>query len=244
MSTPTTPPQLSQPSFFNLLLESRAPFEFASLVLHLNALKSVPRGSGKTVLLVPGYMADDHSMRPLGYYLSHLGYDVHYAELGRNRGHVEEDIVRLQNRTTALSKHLDNKAIALIGWSLGGVLAREVTRLLPTTVSEVITFGTPIVGGPKFTALGARYIKERNIDIEEMELDIHQRNQLGFEQPVTSIYSKTDGIVSWEASVDCYNAQAKNVEVTGSHLGLGLNHDVWQLVAYTLADNTKATQAQ
>ena len=243
LSTPSAPPQFSQPSFLNRLLETRAPFEFASLAWNLKELTNVPKGDGRSLLLVPGYMADDHSMRPLGYYLSYIGYDVHYAELGRNRGNVEEDIVRLQNRTRSLSEDLGNNTISLIGWSLGGVLAREVTRLLPDTVREVITFGTPIVGGPKFTALGARYIKQKKINIHELEQDIHRRNTLGFKQPVTSIYSKTDGIVSWQASVDRYNQQAKNVEVTGSHLGLGLNHDVWRLIAYTLAESNKTNQA-
>lgn len=237
------PPQFKQPKFLSILLESRAPFEFASLAWNINTLKNVPKGHGRIVLLIPGYMADDHSMRPLGYYLSHIGYNVHYAELGRNQGDVEQDIVRLQSRVSALSAELHDEPITLIGWSLGGVLAREATRLMPITVEEVITLGTPIVGGPKFTALGKRYVKQKKIDIDALELDIHQRNMIGFKQPVTSIYSKTDGVVSWQASIDCYNKQAKNVEVSGSHLGLGVNPDVWKLIAYTLAEPKAALSA-
>lgn len=232
------PPQFKRPSMFYTLLEPRAAIEFLSLAWHLGELRNVPRGNGRSLILVPGYKADDHSMRPLGFYLTQIGYDVHYAKLGRNQGDVELDIERLKVRVQTLSSELCDIPITLIGWSLGGLLAREVTRILPKIVDEVITFGTPIVGGPKFTVIGQRFIEQKQLDMEALEQDIHERNTLGFEQPITSIYSKTDGIVSWRASIDRYNSQAKNVEVTGPHLGLGLNPDVWKLVAYTLAESS------
>jgi pimeloyl-ACP methyl ester carboxylesterase len=230
----TKPPQFSKPSLFDILREVRAPFEFASVALHVHALRQAPRGNGRAVLLVPGYLADDHSMRPLGAYLKYLNYDVYYTELGRNMGKVNADMMRLGDRVESVSQSVGGEKVTLIGWSLGGVLTREVARLFPDVVQEVLTLGTPIVGGPKFTSVGKRYAKRNNIDLDEFELDVHQRNSIGLTQPVTSIYSKSDGVVAWQASVDIYNHQATSIEVNGSHMGLGVNPKVWLTIADVL----------
>jgi hypothetical protein len=237
-----SPPQLKRPTLVKILLETRAPFEFASLGLHVKQLRQAPKGDGRAIILVPGYMTDDYSMWPLGRYLSYLGYDVYYPEMGRNRGDVDVDMIRLGERVEAVSAKLSGKNVTILGWSLGGVLAREAARLYPNVVREVITFGTPIVGGPKFTSVGRRYAKVKNIDLEAFELDVHQRNLIGFSQPVTSIYSKSDGVVGWEASIDIYNKHANNIEVFGSHLGLGVNPQVWLVIANTLANSHSPLQ--
>lgn len=225
------PPQFPKPTLLDILREVRAPFEFASLALNVHALSKAPKGNGRAVMLVPGYLADDHSMRPLGAYLKFLGYDVYYTELGRNMGKVNTDMMRLGKRVESVSQGLNAEKVTLIGWSLGGVLTREVARLFPDVVQQVLTLGTPIVGGPKFTSVGKRYATLNNIDLEEFELDVHQRNAIGLTQPVTSIYSKSDGVVSWQASVDIYNQHAINIEVNSSHMGLGVNPKVWLIVA-------------
>lgn len=230
------PPQFPKPSLFDILREIRAPFEFASVALYVRALSQAPKGNGRAVLLVPGYLADDHSMRPLGAYLKYLGYAVYYTELGRNMGKVNTDMMLLGDRVEAVSQGLDGEKITLIGWSLGGVLTREVARLFPDVVQEVLTLGTPIIGGPKFTTVGKRYAKGNNIDLEEFELDVHQRNSIGLTQPITSIYSKSDGVVSWQASVDIYNQHAINIEIDSSHLGLGVNPKVWLTIAEVLGN--------
>ncbi|MFT4807284.1 MAG: putative esterase YcpF (UPF0227 family) [Paraglaciecola sp.] len=228
------PPQFPKPTLLDILAEVRAPFEFASLALNVHALSKAPKGNGRAVMLVPGYLADDHSMRPLGAYLKYLGYDVYYTELGRNMGKVNTDMMRLGERVESVSQDLNAEKVTLIGWSLGGVLTREVARLFPDVVQQVLTLGTPIVGGPKFTSVGKRYATLNNIDLEEFELDVHQRNAIGLTQPVTSIYSKSDGVVSWQASVDIYNQQARNIEVNSSHMGLGVNPKVWLIIAAIL----------
>jgi pimeloyl-ACP methyl ester carboxylesterase len=228
------PPQFPKPTLLDILREVRAPFEFASLAFHAHALSHAPKGNAEAVMLVPGYLADDYSMRPLGAYLKYLGYDVYYTELGRNMGKVNTDMMRLGKRVESVSQALDAKKVTLIGWSLGGGLTREVARLFPDVVQQVLTLGTPIVGGPKFTSVGKRYAKLNNIDLEAFELDVHQRNSIGLTQPVTSIYSKSDGVVGWQASVDIYNQQAINIEVNGSHMGLGVNPKVWLTIADVL----------
>ena len=233
-TTHDTPPQCDKPSLLSMLLEARAPIEFAALGLYARSLSKQPKGNGRPVLLVPGYLAGDLSMRPLGTYLSYLGYCVYYPRMGRNMGNVNTDMLRLGARAESIFEELGGQQVAMIGWSLGGIITRETARLFPKAINEVITLGSPIIGGPKFTSIGKRYISANNIDIDAFELDVHQRNSLGFSQAITSIYSKSDGVVGWQASVDTYNKHAKNIEVSGSHLGLGLNPRVWKIIAQTL----------
>lgn len=228
---------LSPPAPLQTLKEVFAPIEWFGTLIRANQLRKLPAGDGRPVMLAPGYMADEWTMLPLKRFLQSLNYQVFDWGLGRNRGKVDNDIDAL---AWQISQRREDNQLAepftLIGWSLGGVISREVARLYPHLVREIITMGTPITGGPKYTALGKRYASRENLDLEQFEQQVLSRNKLGFSQPVTSIFSKADGIVSWEASLDVYNRQARNIEVGGSHLGLGLNTRVWQLIACILAE--------
>ncbi|MEM8931227.1 MAG: hypothetical protein AAGE94_08625 [Acidobacteriota bacterium] len=246
-------PNCEAPSRLATLLEARAPLEVLGLAARLRSLAAAPRGDRRPVLLVPGYLADGYSMAPLGTFLKFLGYRVLDWGLGRNRGDVEEDILRLGGQVEKISEALGSEALGsktlvsepltLIGWSLGGVLCREVARLYEPRVREVITFGTPIVGGPKYTAVAQMMVRLKDIDLPILEQDILRRNRLGLRQPVASIFSKSDGVVGWRSSVDVFNSQARNIEVTGSHLGLGLNAEVWLTIADLLATDAAPPEA-
>jgi pimeloyl-ACP methyl ester carboxylesterase len=187
------------------------------------------------LLLVPGYRTDESSMRPLGRYLAFLGYDVYDWGLGRNNGDVDGYTHRVGELAAEISAAAGDQPVTLIGWSLGGVIARETARLYPDTVREVITMGTPIVGGPKYTAVAQRFAKIANIDLDEFEKEVHERNSIGIRQPITAIYSRSDGVVGWRACVDTYNQHARNIEVNSSHFGIGANSRVWRLIADVLA---------
>lgn len=230
--------ELAPPTKLLSLREIQAPLDWLQTIVTLPQLLSMPKSDGRPVLLAPGFMADKWSMRPLKGFLDKLGYDVYDWNLGRNRGDVDEDIVRLGRQTLELSLELD-RPITLIGWSLGGVLCREVARLFPDAVSEVITMGTPVTGGPKYTAPGKRYAAQKNIDMDELEIKIAERNAIGFSQPITVLFSKLDGIVSWQAALDVYNQQARHIEIDGTHLGIGFHRDSWRAIAYILAGQSE-----
>ncbi|HKL61889.1 MAG TPA: alpha/beta fold hydrolase [Woeseiaceae bacterium] len=215
------------------LLEVRAPLEGLGLAAFWPWIAFVPRGDGRPVVLAPGYGASDVSMYPLYRYLKCLGYDVHHWGLGRNQGKVTHYVATLKVHVRELHESA-GETVTLIGWSLGGVVMREIAREAPELVREVITMGTPIVGGPKYTRVGEEFAKRENLDLDRFEIAAHERNMEGIRCPVTSIYSKTDGVVSWRASIDRYNSQARNIRVPGSHLGLGFNPAVWRVIATTL----------
>ena len=230
--------ELRPPGKLQTLLEARTPFQAAFSFLHACALKAAPKGDGRAIVLLPGYLTDKYAMYPLKSYLSYLGYKVFDWGQGRNMGAVEELVDAEITHIEQLKASRGIESFTLIGWSLGGVISREIARLLPDTIDEVITMGTPITGGPKYTAPGQQYIKSHGVDIEELEALILERNQMGLTQPVTSIYSKSDGIVAWEAALDIYNKHAQNIEVSSTHLGMGVNAQVWLTVANVLSKTT------
>ena len=157
-----------------------------------------------------------------------------------NQGSVDHDVGRFEERARAFYEENDQRPLTLIGWSLGGIIARETARLSPDVTRELITMGTPIIGGPRYTTPGRQYAKSANIDLDSFERDVHARNSIGFEQPLTVIYSNRDGIVGPDIAKDIYNPQARNIRVDGGHLGLGFNPKVWRIIADTLAVDTLA----
>ena len=126
------------------------------------------------------------------------------------------------------------RPVHLIGWSLGGVLSREVAREEPDYVRQVITMGSPIIGGPKYTSL-ARIAQREGADLDEIERMIAAREARPIQVPVTSIYSRRDGIVAWQASIDHHTPDAEHVEVQTTHLGFGQSPEVFKVLAASLA---------
>jgi len=153
------------PSRLATLMELRAPLDWASLLYRAPQLAVAPKGDGRPVMLIPGYGTDETSMRPLSRYLEYLGYDVYDWAQGRNRGDVEKDIRRVGKRTQEIHDARGKEPVTLIGWSLGGVAAREAARLFESYVREVVTLGTPIIGGPKYTSVGRRFAEQANLDL-------------------------------------------------------------------------------
>ena len=241
-SLPEQAPVCERPSTIASLLELRAPAELLAGVARLPSLLRSPKGEPRPIMLAPGFLTDEYAMAPLGKFLKFLGYDVYHWGLGRNMGDVELLIEGMANTIRVYRDAYQLQPFTLIGWSLGGVISREVARQFPGDVSEVITLGTPIIGGPKYTSVADKFKRMKGIDFDQLEQEIHSRNLEGITQPVTSIYSKTDGVVSWQSSIDIYNEHALNIEVNGSHLALGVNTRVWRNIAKILASNNHIQQ--
>ncbi len=222
---------LQSPAAESGILEARALFEFSSLLPAIPGLLTLPRGDGRPVMTLPGFGADDASTWPLRQFLASLGYRPLPWGLGVNDD-PEAMAERLLER---LAKQTSNEPITFIGWSLGGIVARLVALHAPSSVREVITMGTPVEGGPKYTSIGGIYARGRGINLDEFEARVHSVNARGIEAPLTVIFSRTDAVVGWRAAIDRYNPQARHVEVRSSHLGLGANPSVYRVIARTLA---------
>ncbi len=222
---------LRAPTRRSLLGEAAGPLEMTRLGRRALMLARQPRGHGEPVRLFPGFRAGDASTAALRRYLSGLGYDARGWGLGRNTGRVPA----LLGRATAAAARdaaASGQRLHLIGWSLGGVIARELARDRPDLVAQVITFGSPIVGGPRYTALAHMFGPER---IAAIEAGIRDRSATPITVPVTAIHSRRDGIAGWTACIDDLTPGAENLEVRSTHIGMGIDPDVWEIIAQRLA---------
>ena len=225
---------VAPPSPLLLMLEARAFGEFAALLLSGPFLKSLPRGDGHGVLVIPGFGASDLSTRAMRRVLERLGYDVHGWGQGRNlgmRAHIRE---RLRQRLDELHRSHGRK-VSLIGWSLGGVFVRELARHQPERVRRVITLGSPINGHPQSNNVDALYRWVNRGVGAKLDWEAFQRRRVPPGVPCTAIYSRSDGIVHWRCCLEEPAPNTENVEVRASHFGLAVNKQVLRVVAERLA---------
>lgn len=227
---------LKAPATSGMIREARGLIELPRLLLRFPGLARQPRGNREPVLILPGYGAGDGSTVILKIYLQFLGYRVRGWGLGRNIGEVADLLPRILKRLASLSRRSDHQTVTIIGWSLGGYLARELARERPDLVRQVITLGTPVVGGPKYTVVAESY-RRRGIDIEAIAAEVEWRSNAALlETPVLAIYSRADAIVAWQACIDRQTPNVEHVEVKTTHLGLGFSPDVFKIIARALAE--------
>lgn len=229
-------PDLSPPaaSLASLAREATGVFELAGLWRRAGSLSRVPRGDGRSVFVLPGFGADAGSTWPLRAFLRGTGYFALDWGGGRNIGDVAESLAAMGERVRA-ERARTGRAVSLVGWSLGGYLAREVARDEPDAVRSVITFGSPVIGGPRYTTVASR-ARQRGWDLDDIEAAVAARKQVPLRVPITAIYSRRDGIVDWRACIDDEGGgPIEHVEVRASHVGLGFSADVYELVADRLA---------
>lgn len=188
-------------------------------------------------MTLPGFGSGDAAMLPLRRRLRRHGFRTFKWQLGLNRGNVPELIPLASERVAQLVAQ-QGEPVALVGWSLGGYIAREVARENPTLVSQVITLASPIIGGPKYTAVAGFY-RQQGIDVDAIEAAVREREQVAIEVPITCVFSRNDGVVDWRAVIDHNNPSTENIEVTCTHLAMGFDPDVLDIVVATLLNGSK-----
>lgn len=223
------------PSRLLMLLEARAVAEYGALLLSRPAMNRLPQGDGHPVLVMPGFGAGDlttHAMRRL---LRRLGYRSYGWNQGRNLGVRDVLWMRLRRRLQGIVERNHGARVSLIGWSLGGIYARELAREWPELVRQVITMGSPING--RLDANNAvtlfRWINRH--DGSGTDWAEFQRRREPPPVPCTAIYSRRDGVVAWQCAMEEAAPNTCNIQVSASHLGLGFNPRVMRVLANRLA---------
>ena len=235
-SEPHPEGQLRPPGLGLLLAEVRSIFEFNASLLLSPLLMSAPRGDGHPVLALPGFLASDLSMAPMRRYLRELGYDSYAWKMGRNIGGISRMRASLRDRLVEIYNTTGRKA-SLVGWSLGGVYARDLALQAPEMVRSVITLGSPFANDVRATNATRLY---EALSGEAVEDNSELRAAIAGDLPVpaTSIYSRTDGIVNWRTCLLRACETAENIEVhLASHVGLGVNPAALWAVADLLAQS-------
>jgi pimeloyl-ACP methyl ester carboxylesterase len=227
-------PRLRAPGLGLLLAEARGIFELNASLLLSPLLLSAPRGDGHPVLALPGFLASDLSMAPLRRYLALLGYETHAWRMGRNIGGVSKMRATLLARLAKIHRDAGRK-VSIVGWSLGGVYARDLALQAPEMVRYVVTLGSPFANHVRATNATRLYELLSGETVgHNAELEAAIAGDLPV--PATSIYSRSDGIVNWRTCLSRPCATSENIEVYfASHVGIGVNPAALWAIADRLA---------
>ncbi len=226
--------KMRPPGLGLMLAEMRGIFEFNASLMLSPVLLRAPRGDGHPVLALPGFLASDLSMAPMRRYLSELGYETHAWRMGRNLGGVSRLRDALRDRLAAIHAAAGRK-VSIVGWSLGGVYARDLALRAPEMVRCVVTLGSPFAGDVRATNATRLYEAMSGEAVAENS-ELRKAISGDLPVPTTSIYSRTDGIVNWRTCLVRPSETAENIEVhLASHSGLGVNAAALWAVADRLA---------
>jgi hypothetical protein len=231
---------MKPPSRLLFALELRAFPELGGFVASLPLLTALaPRGDGHPVLVLPGLVTSDRSTVPLRSFLKGRGYATYGWALGRNYGPLPGFEQKMLDRVKQLADKHGHK-VSLVGWSLGGIYARQLAKMLPDDVRCVITLGSPFNGDPRATNAWKLYEFTSGHKVDDRER--HMGGAISGSPPVptTAIYSRTDGICAWQNCVENDLPHTESIEVEASHCGLG-HHPA---VVYAVADRLAQPEGQ
>jgi pimeloyl-ACP methyl ester carboxylesterase len=226
--------RLRAPGLGLFVAELRGILELNASLLLSPLLMRAPRGDGHPVLALPGFLASDLSMAPLRRYLGELGYETHAWRMGRNTGGVGRMRGALLDRLSEIHAASGRK-VSIVGWSLGGVYARDLALRAPEMVRYVVTLASPFANDVRATnatwlyeALSGEVVGDDPQFLKEIAGDIPV--------PTSSIYSRADGIVNWRTCCLQPSDTAENIEVhLASHVGIGVNPAALWAIADRLA---------
>jgi thioesterase domain-containing protein len=225
------------PDYRLLAQEWRTVAEYLSARRSAREMSRWPRGDGHPVLVLPGLLAGAPSTQYLRQVLRTLGYRSYDWRLGRNLGVRAGLMEQLPARLADVRSRNGGRKVSLIGWSAGGIYARELARAYPDDVRLVITLGSPIRGNHQATHAWRMWqlLHRKSHAPHVVSEAARTAREEPLRVPTTCIYSKSDGIVAWQCCLSRPAAETENVEVRSSHLGYGHNVQTLRVIADRLA---------
>ncbi len=205
--------------------------------------RGIPRGDGRAVLLIPGFLSGDWSLRVLNNWLNRVGYHTYMSGIQLNVQHSERMIAGLRARLTEVRKETGER-VTIVGHSRGGVLGKVLSSRMPDAVEQVIGLGAPFANqldvaavtnvavGVVRTANELRYGRSFSAEGRFMH-ELLEPPAV----PTTSIYTKSDEVVNFRS---CLRPDIPAISVWGSHNGLVVNPEVYRLLGRLLARPRRA----
>ncbi|HEU5242550.1 MAG TPA: hypothetical protein VFU25_11065 [Ornithinibacter sp.] len=223
------------PSAWQARREWRMALELANSAVRTRDLQAWPQGDGHPVIVLPGFLAGPESTVFLRGHLRRLGYRAHDWRQGRNLGASPELTERLEDLLLEIHDRYGRR-VSLVGWSAGGIYAREMARALPDYTRTVITLGSPFRGHPASTRAWTMYRLMNRRHLARMFTDEALAMRAApLPVPTTCVYSRHDGIVAWQCCVSEPAPRTENVEVSATHFGYGHELETLRVIADRLA---------
>ena len=177
-----------------------------------------PRGpeKGPPALVIPGFIANDRTTMELRRALAEGGWRAHPWDNGWNMGATADMVDRLRGRLDQIHE----EPILVVGWSLGGVFARELARQHPDRVKAVVTLGSPFSGDPHLNNVWQLYEWVAGHKVDEPPIP-----RITDKPPVPSlaIWSRNDGIISVRAARGLAHESDRTVELSCNHMAFGVS---------------------
>jgi pimeloyl-ACP methyl ester carboxylesterase len=203
------------PPIQHLLGNASVPFDIRRAKARAVDLASNMRGDGRTVLLIPGLMASEERMDGLRAVLNAAGYDAHGWGLGRNFGPKADSLDQLDARVEAVRR--PGEKVTLIGWSLGGLFAREYAKRAPDKVAGVITMGTPFSGDPRANHAWRLYQLVSGFPVDRPPFACAREEKPPV--PTLALWSRRDGVILPECAKGRAGERDRAIEVDCTHMG-------------------------
>ena len=230
--------RIDAPPLFNMILEGRSIIEWVTMFGLYPFIPKHKISENKPVLLMPPYLGNDLSTTFVRNYLKSVGFKTYKWDLGVNTINSKSLPKLIEKLDDIYEKHQEK--VSLVGWSGGGIFAKIIANRYPKKVEQLVTIGSPVWGVKNMKTplvqllefLRGKHLKERNAKfLKELELIP--------EVPITCIYTKTDGLLPWKHCMEAETLRndIQNIEVFGSHCGMGANASVLLTVANSLNAN-------
>lgn len=200
--------------------------------------RGVPRGDGRPVLLIPGFLAGDWTMRVMHAWLGRIGYSAHLSGILLNVHHSERMLSGLRRRVAAIGKQTESR-VTLVGHSRGGLLAKVLAQRKPEDIEQVVALGSPLADWTDLAAIthhAVGVVRTANELAYGRKLNVEGRFtydlKLPPSVPTTSIYTKADDVVNFRS---CLRPDIPAIPVWGTHNGLTVNPEAYRVLGRLLA---------
>lgn len=226
-----TATEIAPPPFWRLARETLS-FAYMRTAASFGSVTPLPRsGNGQPVLVIPGFMASDKTTQRLRLSLNAAGYQTHGWGLGRNRKVTADIFDRINMQLDHLG--IETPAV-LIGWSLGGLIAREFAKHSPHRVSKVITLGSPFSGGPRANNAWRIYevIAGHKVDAPPISAILREKPPM----PTIAFWSARDGVVSARSARGLPEESDIQIELACTHMAYVARPEAIAAIAAALAD--------